>query len=74
LSSAGQLQQEWADTASSTDAGGKLKVQGSKLTLADLDKRFSVIKESLQNISFQLLDAIRTTNVSIASFTSDFFC
>jgi hypothetical protein len=50
LSSAGQLQQEWADTASSTDAGEKLKVQGSKLTLADLDKRFSVVKESLQNV------------------------
>jgi hypothetical protein len=37
-SSAGQLQQEWADTASSADAGEKLKVQGSQLTLADLDK------------------------------------
>jgi hypothetical protein len=47
LSSASQLQQEWADTASSADAGGKLKVQGSKLTLAELDKQFSVIKESL---------------------------
>jgi hypothetical protein len=74
LSSAGQLQQEWADTASSADAGEKLKVQGSKLTLADLDKRFSVVKESLQNVGLQLLDAIRTTNVSIAPFASDFFC
>jgi hypothetical protein len=38
LSSAGQLQQEWADTASSVDAGEKLKVQGSKPTLAELNK------------------------------------
>jgi hypothetical protein len=38
LSSARQLQQEWADTASGTDAGEKLKVQGSKPTLAELDK------------------------------------
>jgi hypothetical protein len=38
LSSASQLQQEWADTASSVDAGGKLKVQGSKPTLAELNK------------------------------------
>jgi hypothetical protein len=51
LSSTSQLQQEWADTALSTDAGGKLMVQGSKLTLAELDKQFSVIKESLQNVS-----------------------
>jgi hypothetical protein len=70
LSSAGQLQQEWVDTASSADARGKLKVQG----MADLDKQFSIIKESLQNVGFQLLDAIRTTNVSIVYFASDFFC
>jgi hypothetical protein len=38
LSSASQLQQEWADTASSANAGEKLKVQGSKPTLAELDK------------------------------------
>jgi hypothetical protein len=47
LSSASQLQQEWADTTSSADAGEKLKVQGSKLTLAELDKQFTVVKESL---------------------------
>jgi hypothetical protein len=51
LSSASQLQQEWADTASSVEAGGKLKVQGSKLTLADLNKQFSTINESLRNVS-----------------------
>jgi hypothetical protein len=44
LSSASQLQQEWADTASSADAGEKLKVQGSKPTLAELDKQFTVVK------------------------------
>jgi hypothetical protein len=74
LSSASQLQQEWADTASSADAGGKLKVQGSKPNLAELDKQFSVVKESLQNVGFQLLDAIRTTNVSTAPLASDFIC
>jgi hypothetical protein len=74
LSSASQLQQEWADTTSSADAGEKLKVQGSKLTLVELDKQFSVIKESLQNVSLQFLDAIRMTNVSIVPLASDFFC
>jgi hypothetical protein len=47
LSSASQLQQEWADTASSVEARGKLKVQGGKTTLAGLDKQFSIVKESL---------------------------
>jgi hypothetical protein len=74
LSSASRLQQEWVDTASSADVGGKLMVQGSKPNLAGLDKQFSVVKESLQNIGFQLLDAIRMTNVSTASLASDFFC
>jgi hypothetical protein len=74
LSSTSQLQQEWADTASSADAGGKLRVQGSKPTLAELDRQFSVVKESLQNIGFQFLDAIRMTNVSITPLASDFFC
>jgi hypothetical protein len=74
LSSASQLQQEWANTASSADAGEKLKVQGSKLTLAELDKQFAVVKGSLQNAGFQLLDAIRTTNVSTTPLASGFFC
>jgi hypothetical protein len=73
LSSAGQLQQEWADTASSADAGEKLKVQGSKPTLAELDKQFTIVKGSLQNAGFQLLDAIRMTNVSVAPLASSFF-
>jgi hypothetical protein len=47
LSSASQLQHEWADTASSIDTGEKLKVQGSKPTLAELNKQFSIVKESL---------------------------
>jgi hypothetical protein len=51
LSSASQLQQEWANTASSVEARGKLKAQGSKLTLADLNKQFSIVKESLRNVS-----------------------
>jgi hypothetical protein len=74
LSSASRLQQEWADTASSADVGEKLKVQGSKPTLAELDKQFAVAKGSLQNAGFQLLDAIQTTNVSAAPLASDFLC
>jgi hypothetical protein len=74
LSSASQLQQEWADTASSIDAGEGLKVQGSKPTLVELNKHFSVIKESLQNVGLQFLDVMRMTNVSIAPLASDFFC
>jgi hypothetical protein len=49
-------------------------VQGSKPTLAELDKQFAVAKESLQNAGFQLLDAIQTTNVSVAPLASDFLC
>jgi hypothetical protein len=71
---ASQLQQEWADTTLRFDAGGKLKVQGSKPTLAELNKQFSTVKESLQNVGLQFLDAMRTTNVSIAPLASDFFC
>jgi hypothetical protein len=74
LSSASRIQQEWADTASSADVGEKLKVQGSKPTLAELDKQFTVAKGSLQNAGFQLLDAIQTTNVSIALLASGFLC
>jgi hypothetical protein len=44
LSSAGQLQQEWADTASSAEAGGNLKAQGNSLTLAELSRQFSTVK------------------------------
>jgi hypothetical protein len=74
LSSASRLQQEWADTASSADVGEKLKVQGSKPTLAELDKQFAVAKGSLQNAGFQLLNAIQTTNVSATPLASDFLC
>jgi hypothetical protein len=74
LSSASQLQQEWADTASSIEAEGKLKAQGSKLTLAELNKQFSIVKESLKNVSLQFLDTARTIDVSIAPLAFDFFC
>jgi hypothetical protein len=73
LSSASQLQQEWADTASSIEAREKLKVQGSKPTLAKLNKQFSTVKESLQNVGLQFLDAARTTNVSTALLAFGFF-
>jgi hypothetical protein len=49
LSSASHLQQEWADTASSAGVGEKLKVQGSKPTLAGLDKQFTAVRGSLRN-------------------------
>jgi hypothetical protein len=74
LSSASRLQQEWVDTTSSADVGDKLKVQGSKPTLAGLDKQFTVAKGSLQKAGFQLLDAIQMTNVSIARLASAFLC
>jgi hypothetical protein len=51
LSSASQLQQEWADTASSVESSGKLQAQGSHLTLAELSRQLSVIKESLRNVN-----------------------
>jgi hypothetical protein len=74
LRSAGQLQQEWADTASSIEAEGKIKAQGSKLTLAELSKQFSTIKESLRNVSLQFLDAAQITDVSNVPLAFDFFC
>jgi hypothetical protein len=74
LSSACQLPQDWVDTASSAEARGKLKVQGSKLTLENLNKQFSTVSESLRNVNLQFLDAVRTTDVSTTSLTFDFFC
>jgi hypothetical protein len=57
LSSACQLQQEWADTASSVETGGKLKAQGNNLTLVELSRQLSVVKESLRNVNLQFLEA-----------------
>jgi hypothetical protein len=74
LSSASQLQREWADTASSADVGEKLKAQGSKPTLAELDKQFTIVKGSLQIADFQLLDAVQMTNMSTAPLAFGFFC
>jgi hypothetical protein len=51
LSSISQLQQEWADTASSVKTSGKLKAQGNNLTLAELSRQLSVVKESLRNVN-----------------------
>jgi hypothetical protein len=73
LSSAGQLQQEWADTASSGEAIGKLKAQGNHLTLAELDRQLSAVKESLKNVNLQFLEALQTTVVSIMLSAFDFF-
>jgi hypothetical protein len=58
----------------SVDAGGKLKVQGSKPTLEELNRQFSTIKELLQNVGLQFLDPMRMTNVSIVPLAFDFFC
>jgi hypothetical protein len=74
LSSANQLQQEWADTASSAKTGGNLKAQGNSLTLAELSRQFSAIKESLRNVNLQFLEVARTTNVSNTLLAFDFFC
>jgi hypothetical protein len=73
LSSAGQLQQEWADTASSAEAGGNLKAQGNSLTLAELSRQFSTVKESLRNVNLQFLEAAWTTDVSNVLLAFDFF-
>jgi hypothetical protein len=70
LSSAGQLQQEWADTASSGEASGKLNAQGNNLTLAELDRQLSAVKESLKNVNLQFLEASQTTVVSITGQVS----
>jgi hypothetical protein len=51
LSSASQLQQEWADTASSVETSGKFQAQGSHLTLAELRRQLSVVKELLSNVN-----------------------
>jgi hypothetical protein len=73
LSSAGQLQREWADTASSGEASGKLKAQGNNLTLAELDRQLSAVKESLKNVNLQFLEASQTTIMSITLSALDFF-
>jgi hypothetical protein len=69
-----QLQQEWAYTASSAETSGNLKVQGNSLTLAELSKRLSAVRESLRNVNLQFLEATRTTNVSNVLSAFDFFC
>jgi hypothetical protein len=73
LSSASQLQQEWADTASSVETNGKLKAQGNNLTLAELSRQLSAVKESLRNVNLQFLEASQTTAVSIMLSSFDFF-
>jgi hypothetical protein len=74
LSSASQLQEEWADTASSAETGGTLKAQGNSLTLAELSRQLSAVKESLRNVNFQFLEAMRTTDVSNVLLAFDFLC
>jgi hypothetical protein len=73
LSSTDRLQQEWTDTASSAEASGKLQVQGGPLTLAELSRQLSVVKESLRNVGLQFLEVSKTTAVSIVPSTFDFF-
>jgi hypothetical protein len=51
LSSASQLQQEWANTASSAEISGNLKAQGNNLTLAELSRQLSAVKVSLRNVN-----------------------
>jgi hypothetical protein len=72
-SSASQLQKEWADTASSAETSGTLKAQGNSLTLAELSKQLSAVRESLMNVNFQFLEANRTIDVSNMSSAFNFF-
>jgi hypothetical protein len=43
------------------------------LTLAELSRQLSVIKESLRNVNLQFLEASQTTIMSIMLSTFDFF-
>jgi hypothetical protein len=43
------------------------------LTLAELRRQLSVVKESLRNVNIQFLEASQTTIVSIMLSTFDFF-
>jgi hypothetical protein len=74
LISASQLQEEWADTGSSAEISGNLKAQGNSLTLAELSKQLSTIRELLRNVNLQFLEATWTTDVSNALSALDFFC
>jgi hypothetical protein len=62
------------DIASSAETSGNLKAQGNNLTLAELSKQLSVIRESLRNVNLQFLKATRTADVSNALSTFNFFC
>jgi hypothetical protein len=72
-SSASELQKEWADIASSAETSGNLKAQGNSLTLAELSKQLSAIRESLRNVNFQFLEATQTINVSNVFSIFNFF-
>jgi hypothetical protein len=62
-----------ADTASSAETSGKLQAQGGPLTLAELSRQLSVVKESLRNVGLQFLEVSKTTTMSIMLLTFDFF-
>jgi hypothetical protein len=74
LSSASQLQQEWADTASSVETSGKLKAQGNNLTLVELSRQLSAVKESRRNVNLQFFEASQTTDMSTMLSAFNFFC
>jgi hypothetical protein len=44
------------------------------LTLAELSKQLSIVRESLRNVNFLFLEATQTVDVSNVSSTFDFFC
>jgi hypothetical protein len=72
-SSTGQLQKEWADTASSAGPEGSREAQGGNLTLAELSKQLSTVRTSLGNVSLQFIKAAKTVDVSVMFLTFDFF-
>jgi hypothetical protein len=43
------------------------------LTLAELSRQLSIIKESLRNVNLQFVEASKTTAMSIMPSTFDFF-
>jgi hypothetical protein len=44
------------------------------LTLAELSRQLSTVKESLRNVNLQFLEATRTTDVSKVLSAFNFFC
>jgi hypothetical protein len=63
-SSASWHQKEWADMASSAGSSEASEARAGTLTLADLSKLLTAVRESLRNASLQFVEAEKTVDVS----------